>query len=475
MTSASSSSGKNCVACGADCTGKPRVKDPKGRYYCRACYDARSAQPEAVDPDILDLEAISAAATAPVVTATTKFCARCGAPALGGARHCTRCGHELASSSVSAPPSLPTLPAFKPQRQESRAEGGSGLLFQLGGGATFFIAAIILFCQYVSQFASRQGLAIDQGGPGLPVADSWSGVVIISAVAALLGGAIWYLVGPAWYALRVRWAGGDADSAEIRSPYFATIAPLLLVTVPYTLWMLMGFSNPASWWNDDDGTVDLVAGIISHAMLFAIAAWLFLVVRRPHGVKTVPGLLLLVGLPWLVYVVQAIAMVAMGAALAIQSEAQFEPSPQWSMYQGSSTVRFAFSYPSNWNLDLDPASAVWAGSCELVGPDGSSLLMSYVDNPMSTDQLIQETLDTWANDEMTIYDRESIAMLSRWSGAGKTFEVEYPDSRHLLTIFVSPLGNGHLLIESVVLEPDSYGGAAAIDRILRSLTPMGAP
>ena len=31
--------GKICVVCHANCVGRPRVKDPKGRYYCRACYD----------------------------------------------------------------------------------------------------------------------------------------------------------------------------------------------------------------------------------------------------------------------------------------------------------------------------------------------------------------------------------------------------------------------------------------------------
>ncbi len=31
--------GKICVVCSANCAGRPRVKDPKGRYYCRACYE----------------------------------------------------------------------------------------------------------------------------------------------------------------------------------------------------------------------------------------------------------------------------------------------------------------------------------------------------------------------------------------------------------------------------------------------------
>ena len=34
---------KICVDCGADCAGKPRVKDRHGRYLCKACHDARAA------------------------------------------------------------------------------------------------------------------------------------------------------------------------------------------------------------------------------------------------------------------------------------------------------------------------------------------------------------------------------------------------------------------------------------------------
>ncbi|TVQ50729.1 MAG: hypothetical protein EA377_14055 [Phycisphaerales bacterium] len=35
---------KQCVVCGEDCANKPRVKDPKGRYYCKPCYNRAAAQ-----------------------------------------------------------------------------------------------------------------------------------------------------------------------------------------------------------------------------------------------------------------------------------------------------------------------------------------------------------------------------------------------------------------------------------------------
>ncbi len=51
---------KTCVICGEDCSGRPRTKDPKGRYYCLPCYErakhkleqkqAANSQPPPVPP-----------------------------------------------------------------------------------------------------------------------------------------------------------------------------------------------------------------------------------------------------------------------------------------------------------------------------------------------------------------------------------------------------------------------------------------
>ncbi len=40
MASASGSAGKTCRRCGVDCSKLPRVKDDRGRYYCKPCYEA---------------------------------------------------------------------------------------------------------------------------------------------------------------------------------------------------------------------------------------------------------------------------------------------------------------------------------------------------------------------------------------------------------------------------------------------------
>jgi hypothetical protein len=39
-----SGTGKLCVVCGCDCTGKPRTKHPHGRYFCQPCYERATMQ-----------------------------------------------------------------------------------------------------------------------------------------------------------------------------------------------------------------------------------------------------------------------------------------------------------------------------------------------------------------------------------------------------------------------------------------------
>lgn len=41
---------KTCVVCGENCADRPRVKDPKGRYYCKPCYAQLSEQQHQTAP-----------------------------------------------------------------------------------------------------------------------------------------------------------------------------------------------------------------------------------------------------------------------------------------------------------------------------------------------------------------------------------------------------------------------------------------
>lgn len=117
---------KVCIVCGQDCAGRPRVKDPRGRYYCRECYDRaarkqrakREAQRAAAPPpppppapldepvgaelipqdedadlglfgELSSLEKEAAAAQVQQYP-----CPSCGNPIPAGAVLCMRCGYN---------------------------------------------------------------------------------------------------------------------------------------------------------------------------------------------------------------------------------------------------------------------------------------------------------------------------------------------------------------------------------------------
>ncbi|MEZ6242959.1 MAG: hypothetical protein R3B57_07945 [Phycisphaerales bacterium] len=95
-----------CRICGQDCSDRPRVKDAKGRYYCRACAESvaarkKTAPPPPPDPEPLDLSldepddiAIEPEVEPPRRAAgLCPFCARPLAPDTG---RCPGCGYDPA-------------------------------------------------------------------------------------------------------------------------------------------------------------------------------------------------------------------------------------------------------------------------------------------------------------------------------------------------------------------------------------------
>ena len=103
--------GKICAICGVDCSDRPRIKDPGGRYFCKTCYQeakrrkderkARSQTPptEAAAPpsaDILrELHEESA-------QRRESACPGCGQPLADDAVICTNCGPNISTGRVPA-------------------------------------------------------------------------------------------------------------------------------------------------------------------------------------------------------------------------------------------------------------------------------------------------------------------------------------------------------------------------------------
>ena len=124
MASGSGSTGKVCRRCGVDCAKLPRVKDDRGRYYCKPCYEAarreklqrnaaRATQADAapattVDDQPIDVEPIDTAADDP---RTTEIALDADSFAIGDwsdapvpleavEETCPGCGGAMASSAV---------------------------------------------------------------------------------------------------------------------------------------------------------------------------------------------------------------------------------------------------------------------------------------------------------------------------------------------------------------------------------------
>ncbi|MBN1344803.1 MAG: hypothetical protein JXQ73_19070 [Phycisphaerae bacterium] len=192
MSGEPSRPGKVCRICGQDCSGRPRTKDRKGNYYCKACYDravkersaaklaAATARPHQVRQAEASAEPASEPAVteeqfheestseSPLLTELSAFeqsgepvdveqgrCTHCGSPMPGGAILCTRCGYNV-QTGKQAEVGVGPLDADKPKATAVAVLGkgfkaaGSFLLgcvlsgtFALVGAALWCVLAIV--------------------------------------------------------------------------------------------------------------------------------------------------------------------------------------------------------------------------------------------------------------------------------------------------------------------------------------------
>lgn len=104
---------KICMVCGEDCSNRPRTKDPKGRYYCKPCFElarrryqkkaaarARSrapAPPDAHGQPYVLTEPAPESKQAPVPSRPSAACPSCGRPLPPNTKICVNCGVNVAT------------------------------------------------------------------------------------------------------------------------------------------------------------------------------------------------------------------------------------------------------------------------------------------------------------------------------------------------------------------------------------------
>lgn len=103
---------KVCVVCGEDCSARPRVKDPEGRYMCKACLPARQGAVAGAKGGVGAAAGVAAAPVAvaaaargddvlgqlveEVVSARGEPCPACSAPMNRDQVICVKCGFSIA-------------------------------------------------------------------------------------------------------------------------------------------------------------------------------------------------------------------------------------------------------------------------------------------------------------------------------------------------------------------------------------------
>ena len=171
---------KVCVRCKVDVSGKPRVKDAKGRYLCRPCFDkaasegakAAPAKPVAIgaggaaDPgdDVLDNAAIfDLAPTASVPQGGP--CPGCGNFVRAGTQVCVNCGYNAATGEAIATAvgveKVKARPAFKSKDdvRKDHLAASSGEMHR----RAWINAGVVLAIGVVSSIGVIVGLSDDPG------------------------------------------------------------------------------------------------------------------------------------------------------------------------------------------------------------------------------------------------------------------------------------------------------------------------
>ncbi len=168
MPAQQSSKQKICTLCHQDCSDRPRIKDPKGRYYCRECYENAKQQKRSETPaptrapapprapaplaaplddgDDLGLlvNLAAEAATAPREEQPSSHCPSCNKAMPPQATMCVECGYNRSVGQHVTPAVVQGAVAAAPARG-GRTGGGIGVPEALTQPWILFVAPVAVF------------------------------------------------------------------------------------------------------------------------------------------------------------------------------------------------------------------------------------------------------------------------------------------------------------------------------------------
>lgn len=205
MTQSQLDGGKVCRKCGVSCDGKPRVKDKKGRYLCRACFDSiKAARQGAAVGAGARASSASAAPEAEAATPDWLFdvgdsgaqtdvprCPACGTIMADGAVVCVHCGHGAKSVAPAHDPSSPNFdPALARQRKARSKQEKQVLVYSVVSGVVLLVSALM----YVLAMSLPQEAPLH----GSPLMALGLYLAMLGAVFVMTLGSIWFVGGVAF-------------------------------------------------------------------------------------------------------------------------------------------------------------------------------------------------------------------------------------------------------------------------------------
>ncbi|MBL9120547.1 MAG: hypothetical protein JNL80_11615 [Phycisphaerae bacterium] len=492
---------KPCVVCDAECEGQPRVKDPKGRYYCRSCYDRKAAELAArggptvelsIDPQpasdpfddpssapLSDLGSIAAAAAAAPTAAPMQLaCPACQAPIPSGGVFCVGCGHDLRTGKKTsmkvqkAPKATPAVRAGS-QGPSAGAGGGAldGVLVNWTLGFSPSMAILIVFFYALAGGIVRVATAGSLFSGRTPVmANGWGGSLLFLGIGSSIAAVLVYFVGAWWFRVRVSWSGGEADVDAARSSYCATYLPSLVVLVMAAALCLQSVPGQLS---ESTQTVAISLHLLSEGLAYLGCLWLFWIAHRAFRAKLVGAALLLVALPWVVFILAAVLAVAAEGLKELKAEAgaASQRAAQFGIAGPHEDLPLAVEFPAAWQTRYNPPEEELRG-IGLEAPSGEGVHVSVSDEEIDFESWASAVVEGYAEMEFTADAGVPLSSLGKWHGKGRAYRLSGQGETLIARILMTPTGEGRwLLIEALRSEPDVNRVQPLFERIYEGIDP----
>lgn len=231
---------KTCLICGEDCSNRPRVKDPQGRYTCKACLEKAKAAKEGAPPRKTSAPAPAAmtddaGVLSKLIDDSLKQqgppCTSCGSPMSADQVICVRCGFNKASGKAAR-----TQVLAAPKERIARAGPKVRLNIHFSPGALFFILVALFGAGTIGALAMES----KEAAMGLLVAFGIYSTVmqIVTIVGAFKDGdSGWGIIGiisflfGCLYLAVIYYILAVSDRAYTRAMFFAWLVTLLLTLV----------------------------------------------------------------------------------------------------------------------------------------------------------------------------------------------------------------------------------------------------